>query len=365
MFDTLFQYDLVPFLVTLTVLVFIHELGHYLVARRCGVKVEAFSIGFGPELFSRTDKHGTRWKFCLVPLGGYVKMLGDTNVASAPIAMKDMPEEDKKQAFAFKTLGQRSAIVAAGPAANFLFAILVMLGLFLIKGQPYAPPIATEIVADGAAAKAGLLPGDRIVRIDDLTIASFNDVQRYVRMRGGESLHFEILRNGTPLSLTIIPQAVATTDNFGGSHKMGLIGVRSSAMEIRELSTMQAFTESVKQTWQMTADTFRSLHQIIIGERSVKELGGPIQIFQLSGEVAEIGIASLIMFIAILSVNLGLVNLLPIPALDGGHLLFYAYEAVFGKPMSIRVQEAGAMAGVGLIILLIVVVTWNDIARLI
>jgi regulator of sigma E protease len=355
--------DIFPFLAVLTTLVFVHEFGHYIVARWNGVRVNEFSIGFGPELFGRNDKHGTRWKLCLIPLGGFVKMHGDTNAASAPIGEVDMPEEEKKVAFPYKKLHQRAMIVAAGPAMNFLFAIVLMAGLFAVKGEPYAPAVVSEIMADSAAAKAGLQLQDRIISIDGKEIERFSQVQRIARFNAGKTLPFVIERGGVQQQVFVTLGTSALTDGKGGSAKIGIIGIKSTAIEMRDLAPVAAVERAFTQTYEMSVDTFRSLYEIVTGQRSFKEMGGPVKIAQVSGEVAQTTLAAFLMFIAMLSVNLGLVNLLPVPALDGGHLLYYAYEAVFRKPLSPRLQEAGAVLGIGMVMLLVVAVTWNDLAH--
>lgn len=364
--DFLLQYDIVPFLIALTVLVFFHELGHFLVARWNGVKVDVFSIGFGPEIFGWNDRRGTRWKFALIPLGGYVKMRGDTNAASLPVGQADIPEAEKAISFPHKRLHQRAAIVAAGPVANFLLAIVLMTGLFAIKGQPYIPPVVNTLQADSAAAAAGLQVGDRILAVDGKAVDSFDELRRIVMFSPGQELRFSIMRQDQVLELPVTPRIVERQDNFGKTHRMGQIGVVSTEQEIIPLSLPQAVGHAVAQTWTLTKDTFRALSEIVVGTRSVKELGGPVQIAQISGEAAEHdSLAPFIMLMALLSVNLGLVNLLPIPTLDGGHLLFYAAEAVKGRPLSEKVQEYGALAGMAFVLGLIVLVTWNDISQMI
>lgn len=363
--DILLQYDMVAFLLALTVLVFFHELGHYAVARRCGVGIETFSIGFGPEIFGCNDKHGTRWKFSLIPLGGYVKMVGDTNPAS--VKTGDAPEltsAQRSKAFFGKSLGQRTAVVAAGPMANFILALVLMVGLYVTIGQPYAPPVISEVVPASAAERGGLLVGDRIVSIDGAEINSFDQLQRLIRVRPAEPLEFTIERGGARQTLAIAPDLKETTDTFGKVHRTGLLGVRSTTYETRKLGIIEAVPEAISKTWLMTGDILNGLWEIISGARSFKEVGGPIQIYQVSHKVAEYGLASFITFLALLSVNLGLINLLPVPGLDGGHLVFYAAEGLRGKPLSERVQEWFGMAGIGLILLLMVFATGNDVVRL-
>ncbi len=364
MIDFLLQFDVVPFLIALTILVFVHEFGHFQVARWCGVKVDAFSIGFGPELFGWYDRYGTRWKFAAIPLGGYVKMHGDTNAASAPVGLDDaMPEEEKRYSFPHKSLRQRAAIVAAGPASNYAFAVVVMALLFMSYGQPYSPAHVSIVQSESAAMEAGLQEGDVITHIDGRSIAAFSDMQRIVRRSAGVPLTFTINRNGDILDIIIIPNIHEITDNFGDTHKFGLIGVQTTEMEVRRLTVLSAFPEAIKRTVEITSDIFTALYEIITGQRSFKELGGPVKIAQVSGDVAAISFSAFVMFLALLSINLGLINLLPIPALDGGHLVNYFFEWVRGKPLSQKLQEVTAMAGMGFILFLIVMVTWNDLSR--
>ncbi len=376
MFETLISYDLVPFIFALSVLVFIHEWGHFIVARMNGVAVDVFSIGFGPELFGwNSKKTGMRWKFAAIPLGGYVKMRGDTNAAS--IKTKDanvgldvgedvISEEEKSVSFPHQSLGARAAIVAAGPAANFLFAIIVMSILFVIVGKPFVEPKIDLIAPDSAAQTAGFAVGDKIVTIDGKKVSAFRDIKRFVTYNTGEEMQFVVERDGRTLTLPVTPKIEEIENNFGGVTKIPLVGIGAQNEVIQKLSVPQAVKAAGVETVQIVEDIFTALKQIIMGTRSFKELGGPVKIAQISGEVAEhAGLVSFIMLMVMLSVNLGLVNLFPIPALDGGHLLYYAYEAVFRKPMSERVQEVGAAIGVGLLLTFIAVVTWNDVMALI
>lgn len=362
--DILSDY-LLPFLIVLTVLVFVHELGHYLLARWNGVRVEVFSIGFGPELFGWTDKAGTRWKFSLVPLGGYVKMFGDANAASQPGEDTDqMSAEERAVAFPHKRLGQRAAIVAAGPIANFLFAIVILGGLFMLWGQPYTTPVIDEVRPDTAAAAAGLQSGDRIVAIEGSPVDRFQDVQRVVRLSPGEPLSIVVQRNGERLELTATPTRTTIDDSMGNEHTIGLLGVTSQGLEYKRHGPVRAVMAAGEETYNLTVGTLQAVGQIIGGSRSAEELGGPIRIAQMSGEVADAGATNLIWFMAVLSINLGLINLFPVPMLDGGHLMFYAIEAVRGRPLGERAQEYGFRIGLALVLTLMLFVTWNDLAQL-
>jgi regulator of sigma E protease len=355
---------LLAFLVVLSILVFVHEFGHYYVARRNGVRIEVFSIGFGPEAFGFTDRAGTRWKFSIIPLGGYVKMFGDANAASQPGEADSIPEEQRDQAFPCKSLGQRAAIVAAGPAANFLFAIVALAGLFAIVGQPYTPPVVNDVVADSAAAEAGFEPGDRIVKMSGRSIDRFEAIKRIVALNPGAELPIVVERGGQQVSLKAVPTPTEVTDRAGNTHTIGRLGIRVEGVEFRRPDPLTAVWSAVKETGALTTGTLQAVGQIISGTRSAEELGGPIRIAQLSGEVAETGISNLISFMAVLSINLGLINLFPVPMLDGGHLMFYAIEAVRGRPLGERAQEYGFRIGLALVLTLMLFVTWNDLANL-
>ena len=357
--------NLVPFLVILTVLVFVHEMGHYLVARRNGVRVEVFSIGFGPELFGWNDRTGTRWKISAIPLGGYVKMFGDADPASTQGAGLDVvSDHDRAVSFHHKRLGQRTAIVLAGPAANFLFAIVLLAGLYSIVGQRYAPPSVDVIVPASAAEAAGLQVGDLIVEVDAVEITRFDELQRIVRDSPGVALDFLVERNGKLVGLTATPRMVERTDALGNTASIGLLGVQSEQMQMIRHDPLSALWLATTETWSLVRQTLNAVGQMIVGARKTDELGGPLRIAQLSGSVAEAGLVSTIWFTALLSINLGLINLFPIPVLDGGHLMFYLAEAVRGRPLGERVQEIASMAGLTMVIALMVFVTWNDLVQL-
>lgn len=363
MFDGFFGYAL-PFLFILTVLVFVHELGHYLVARWNGVRVEIFSIGFGPELFGWTDKAQTRWKFSLIPLGGYVKMFGDINAASMPDeAVANMSAEERAVAFPAKRLGQRAWIVAAGPLANFLFAILLFAGLYMFVGQPFTPPLVGGVQPDSAAEAAGLQEGDLFLRIDGAPIERFEEIQQIVRPAANVPLELTLLRDGREITLSVTPRRDVFTDNFGNEHEIGLLGIRGGTPEYVKRDPATAIWLAGKETVVLTGSIFQAVGEIISGRRQADELGGPLRIAEISGQAAEMGILTVIQILALLSVNLGLINLFPIPVLDGGHLLFYAYEAVRGRPLGERAQEYGFRIGLALVLGLMVFVTWNDLVR--
>lgn len=359
--DMIWNY-LIPFLVVLTILVFVHEWGHYQVARWCKVKVEVFSIGFGPELFGRTARDGTRWKFSLIPLGGYVKMLGDMDAASSRASMEKIPESDRQYSFPMQSVGERAAIVFAGPAVNFIFAIMVLAGMYVVWGQPYTAPIVEAVTAEGAASGAGIKPGDRVLTIDGSSINRFEDLQRAVQISAGLPLHLGIDRGGEKLDITVTPKIREITDRFGNIHMLPQIGVQSTKLEYEKRNIGSALKYAVIETYDLSAATMRALGQIIVGVRSPKELGGPLRIAQLSGQAAQIDLPAIVGLIALLSINLGLINLFPIPLLDGGHLVFYGIEAVRGKPPSEVVMNASAMIGVFIVGGLMVMAVFNDLS---
>lgn len=355
-----------PFLVILTVLVFVHELGHYLVARLNNVRVEVFSVGFGPELFGWTDRHQTRWKFSLIPLGGYVKMFGDANAASMPGEDgADMTPEERAVAFPYKRVGQRAWVVVAGPLANFLFAIVLLAGLFAFVGQPYTPAVVGEVVPDSAAAQAGFQPDDEIIVIDGTAIDRFEQVQRIVMLRPEQPMDVTVLRNGAEVQLAVTPERVVTEDGFGNQQEIGRLGIQRQGMDYVQRGPVEAVWQAARETVSLSVGTLVAVGQMISGTRSTDELGGPLRIGEMSSQVAETGVVSTIWFMAVLSINLGLINLFPIPMLDGGHLVFYAIEAVRRKPLGQRAQEYGFRIGLALVLTLMVYVTWNDIVRIV
>lgn len=368
-----------PFLLVLTVLVFVHEMGHYLVARKNGVRVEVFSIGFGPEIFGWNDNHGTRWKISWVPLGGYVKFFGDAGVASRPdsehvaAGTDELPDGDEEgrltpeqqaQSYHFKTVGQRSMISAAGPAANFIFAILLLAGLYSIVGQPFTPAIVGGVNPDSPAERAGFLIGDQVVKIDGSEIERFEDMQQIVRLSLGEPMVIVINRDGQETTLNVSPKVTEYKDRLGNVQRVGLLGITRSGVEYVRHGPVDAIVSATKETYTITQMTLKAVGQMIIGARTAEDLGGPIQIAKMSGQMAEQGVVAIVWFMAVLSINLGLINLFPVPMLDGGHLLFYFFEAVRGRPLSERVQEYGFRIGISMILMLMLFATWNDLSKL-
>ena len=358
--------SVLAFLVILTVLVFVHEMGHFLVARRNGVRVEIFSIGFGKEIFGWTDKSKTHWKFSLIPLGGYVKMYGDANAASqASGEIAELSEEERAVAFHTKRLGQRFWIVVAGPLANFLFAWVVLVGLFITVGQQFTPPVVGGVMPQSAAEAAGILPGDRIVELNGRAVERFEDVQRVVRPNPGVPLDIVVVREtGERVALTAVPRLTEQTNNFGMRQKIGLLGITRSGVEYLQHGVVESFWRAGVEILAVSEATLKAIGQIIAGTRSAEELGGPLRIAQMSGMVAAAGIVATLHFMVLLSVTLGLINLFPIPMLDGGHLLFYAIELVLGRPLGERAQEYGFRIGIALVFSLMIFVTVNDLIQL-
>ena len=358
-----------PFLVVLTVLVFVHELGHYLAARACGIRVEVFSVGFGQEIFGRTDKLGTRWRLSLIPFGGYVKMFGEMRAVKReegePDPTDTMSPEEKAVAFNTKSLGQRAFVVAAGPFANFLLAIVILSGMFITVGQPFTPADVGTVIEGKAADRAGFKAGDVIVAIDGSPIERFEQIVRTVRLYPGVPLEFTVQRDRREINLTATPDVIDQEGRFG-HQRYGQLGISRSGLD-RELIRHGPFTavwRATEETYILTGSIFAAIGQIVNGTRTTKEIGGPIRIAQMSGDVWAAGLVSLLMFATVLSINLGLINLFPVPMLDGGHLMFYAIEALRGKPLGERAQENGMKIGLAMVLALMVFATWNDLVQL-
>lgn len=345
------------FVIVLSVLIFIHELGHYLVARWCGVHVEVFSIGFGRTLWSRVDRAGTVWRIALLPLGGYVKMHGQEQPQDVPAAERAKWRET--ETFHHKSVGRRAMVVAAGPLANFLLAIVLFAGLLAASGRPSLQPVVGTVVAGSAAEKAGLLNNDRILAIDGEPVALFADIQRAISPNPGKSITLRIDRDGTVREFSAVVDS-----RGGGANAVGVLGISGSKVEYEPVGPLEALAGGFAQSWLVTTETLSGLWQMISGQRGTADLGGPLRIAQLSGQVAQYGLASLVSFMAVISINLGLINLFPIPVLDGGHLLFYLYEAIRGRPLPPIAVEYGLRAGVALLVMLFVFATWNDLAHL-
>jgi len=367
--EMLFDY-VVPFLVVLTILVFVHEMGHFSIARYNNVRVEVFAVGFGRELFGYTDKHGTRWKFCAIPFGGYVKMFGqgeeieDENAEGE--ATRALTPEEQEVSFHYKSLGQRAAIVVAGPLANFMFAIIVLGLLFGIAGTP-SPLAGIGSVQTGSAAEsAGFENGDRIVSINDQNVRWFEDLRQIVSASPGMELNFGVERGDQLISLIATPKVHVSSGVDGVQSEIGLLGVTPDPemIEYVDVGPLDAAWMGVERTYGLTTQILSALGQIISGSRTTDELGGPLRIAQISGQMAQGGLISLAFFLAALSVNLGLINLFPVPMLDGGHLVFYGVEGVLGRPVNAKVQEYSFRFGLALVLLLMVFATWNDLVQL-
>jgi regulator of sigma E protease len=352
---------IVPFLFTLTIIVFFHELGHFLVARWCGIRVLVFSMGFGPELAGFNDRHGTRWKLSLIPLGGYVKFFGDDNEASVPdpAVLAAMSEEDRRRSFFGQSVGRRAAVVVAGPLTNFILAIVIFAGVFMMFGKPTAVPRVASVEANSAAAGAGFQPGDLVTAIDGRKIDNFVDMQRIVGFSGGHPLTIVVDRGGVPVTLTATPEI---------KNNRGVLGVTRSNqpgdVNVESVAPLDAVKLGVEKTWFIVETTLTYIRDVFVGRQSADQIGGPIGIARISGQVAELGWGALFDFVGVISVSIGLLNLFPVPLLDGGHLLFYFIEAVRGRPLSERAQEVGFRIGLAIVVMLMIFATVNDILHL-
>ncbi|MGS1017705.1 RIP metalloprotease RseP [Allosphingosinicella humi] len=354
---------IVSFLLVIGPLIFIHELGHYFVGRWCGVKAEAFSIGFGREIAGWTDRRGTRWKVGWLPLGGYVKFKGDMNPASTPSdEWLMLPPEERAETFQAKSVWQRFIIVAAGPITNFLFAILVYVAVFASFGEPRTPPIVAGVEQGSAADSAGFAPGDTIVSINGERVSRFEDIATFVRIRPGERLAFEIVRGGETLKVQAVPRENVERDEFGNEARLGRLGIAPAAQVIVPLAPGEVVGAALQQTSDTVKMMVVTLGQVITGTRSVKEMGGPLKIAQISGQQATLGWIDFVWFMSLISINLGFINLLPIPLLDGGHLAFYVIEAVRRKPLKPEAQEWAFRTGLAALLALMIFVTLNDLA---
>ncbi|QYO78485.1 RIP metalloprotease RseP [Devosia salina] len=357
---------LLPFLVVLTVIVFVHEMGHYLVARWNGVAIQTFSVGFGRELIGWNDRNGTRWRISAVPLGGYVRFVGDMNPASVPDseAAKNAPPELAAKLFVNKTVWQRIAIVAAGPIANVLLTFLILYALLLGYGRYTIPPVIGEVIAGSVAEEVGFRPGDEILAVDGYAVRGFEDFQRYVATSPERPVAVELERDGVVQSLTLVPEAVQVEDRFGNEQRIGRIGVsrnvEDSDVTVYRPGPVEALGMTVEEIRFIVQRTAAFLGDFFVGRGDVEQLGGPVKVAKVSGEVATLGIVALINLMALLSLNIGIFNLLPVPMLDGGHLLYYLVEAIRGRPLSVRIQEIGFRFGFALVLALMVFTLFND-----
>ncbi len=362
-------YYVVPFIVLLGILVFVHEFGHYIIAKISGVKVAEFSIGFGKKLWGAKDRSGTEWKICLIPLGGYCKFLGDGDASSATNEAEELSEEDKKYAFAFQNPFKKLAIVIAGPAANYVFAILVFAGVFYFMGKIDFPPVVGEVIKGSAAEKAGILAGDRFLKVNGKPVSDFTELRQEVDLNTAEKIKVEIERDGKLLNLEFPLQVVTLEDELNqNSHPKPMLGVRSiNVIEIKpeKVSLAEAFLSATNETWRITDMTLRGLGQMITGKRGTEEVGGIIRIAEMSGDISkQSGGIDFLVFMALLSINLGLLNLFPIPLLDGGHVVIYLIEIALGRELSDNIKNNIFKCGLIILISLMVFATYNDFIHL-
>jgi regulator of sigma E protease len=357
-------FSLAAFFVVILVIVFVHEYGHYIVGRWCGVKVEAFSVGFGKELIGYTDRHGTRWKFCAIPLGGYVKFEGDANAASQPSDEQAMHTATSLHG---QPLWERAAIVAAGPIANFILAVVIFTGLFVTYGRNYIPAEVQGMIPGSAAEQAGLKVGDIIVRIDGDKVYDFEDIPRLVQHRTGDQLNVVVDRRGSEVSFAVVPKNIQIDDGLGGKATVGGLGISYKVGEgkvlVKEFGLGEAVSQAVWKTKNQIVMIMQGVKSMIVGRQSVKQVGGAVTIAKLAGAHASYGVAEFINFVAALSVSIGLINLFPIPILDGGHLVLFAIEAVFGKPLQGRALEWSYRIGLAVVVMLLALGQINDATR--
>lgn len=353
------------FVLILSVIVFVHEFGHYFIARLCGVRVTDFSIGFGKEIWGFNDFHGTRWKFSLLPFGGYVKMFGDASEASTSKkeTLEKMTAEERKVSFHYQPLHKKAAIVVAGPLFNFILTISIFTFFVFTNGLETTEPLVGDVMANTPASQAGLLKGDRILRIDAKPVKRFGDIPMMILTNVGQPVILTLERDGEEQQVTLTPTIIEEDDGLGNVIKRPLIGIKSLRLSYQDVGFFRAIEEAAKKTWGLNALTFDYLGQLISGERSADELKGPIGIAKMSGQALDKGFYTVLWFMALLSANLGLVNLFPIPPLDGGHLVFYFVEAARGRPMAVRFQEMGYRTGFALILMLMAFTIYNDIRQ--
>jgi regulator of sigma E protease len=352
---------LIAFIAALGPLVFIHEMGHYLVARWFGVGAESFSIGFGREIAGWTDKRNTRWKVGWLPLGGYVKFVGDLNPVSMPGEVDEVSPEERKLSFHHRPIWQRFLIVLAGPMANFLLAILIFAAFFALIGVPRTPNVVGQLQPAGVAQQIGLKPGDRIESIAGQSVESFEDIRRIVSIRPGERVAIEYNRGGEARTIEARLGATEMTDDFGQKYRIGMLGILQSPRVPERIPAIEIVPAAAEYTLNLTRSMIDGLVQIITGRRSTEDLGGPLKMAQIAGQQASLGLFEFIQLIALFSINLGFINLLPVPMLDGGHLALYTIEAVQRRPVSLRAQEWAFRGGLALLLALLLFTTLNDL----
>ena len=369
MFDLIppqYLYMLPAFLIVLTIIVFVHEMGHYLVARWNGIAIQTFSVGFGPELIGRTDKHGTRWRLSAVPLGGYVRFVGDMNASSLPDRefIEQADPELAKRLFVNKTPWQRIAVVFAGPATNIIFTFLVLYALLLGYGRYTIPPYIGSVTSGSVAEAAGLIENDKVVSVDGYEVRGFEDFQRLVATAPQRPVTIVVERQDGQHTFVVTPEAVVSADRFGNEHRIGRIGVTrnitNDEVTIYKPDPIEAVGMTFEEIRFIIDRTLDFLGDFFVGRGDIEQLGGPVKVAKVSGEVASLGIVALINLMALLSLNIGIFNLLPVPMLDGGHLAYYLYEGIRGKPLSQRVQEIGFRFGFALVVTLMIFTTFND-----
>lgn len=360
-----FFYTVMAFILVIGPLVFVHEFGHYLAGRVFGVKADEFSIGFGREVFGVTDKRGTRWKFGWMPLGGYVKFAGDMDASSKPDPdWLALPADERERTFQAKPIWQRAIIVAAGPVTNFVVAIAILMGFALSFGELRTPAVVGTIQPNSPAQAAGLQPGDRIVALGGRSVDSFEDMVRFIQIRPGQQVRVDFVRGTAPQAIDLTVGTHVERDRFGNEPKIGRLGIGRTAATLVPVGLLEAPVVAIRQTGSILRMMGDVIGQIISGRRSVKELGGPLSIAKVSGEQMALGTASFVFLIALVSINLGFINLLPVPVLDGGHLLFYAIEAIRRRPLEPQVQEWAFRGGLAAVLALMVLVTFNDLGSL-
>jgi regulator of sigma E protease len=359
--------SILPFLFVLSIVIFFHEFGHFIVGRLCGVKVDTFSLGFGPELLAFTDRSGTRWRLGLLPLGGYVKFHGDANGASMSDAdtIAAMPAAELAVTFFMQKVWKRAAIVAAGPLANFVLAIVIFTGIYYVHGRGVLVPQIEKVTAESAAAAAGFEPGDTIISINGNKVESFEDMQRVVRASSDRPLTFGVLRNGSQITLVATPRRRAIKSPLGGV-STGVLGVEANPANwhVQHYGVIDSVRLASHETWFIIEQTGTYVGGLFTGRESTDQLSGPIRIAEVSGEMAKIGFAALLNLAAVLSISIGILNLVPIPLLDGGHLFYYAIEAVRGRALNEKIQQLGFKIGLTLVAGLMILATYNDILRL-
>jgi len=362
---------IVPFIILITIVVFIHEFGHYYIAKRCGVGITDFSIGFGKEIFGWNDKSGTRWKFCWIPLGGYVKFFGDRNVFSQSEQQEIINKynkEDREKLFILKPLYQRSLIVAAGPIANFILAIIIFVMIFMFVGKDMTPAIIDEVNKDSPAFVSGMKKNDKIIYIDNNKVESILEVSTFINTSTAEIIEFIVVRENKEISLLVKPNVIDGKDSLGNSVKKRMIGIKLSSLnngnERKPLGPSKAIYYSFKEVWFVTTTSLNYLGKMITGSADSSQLGGPIRIAKITGQVAEYGVIPFLSIMAYISLSLGLINLFPIPMLDGGHLMFYLIEKVLGRPLNQKIQEGCFRIGLFLLFSLMFFATFNDLKDL-